>query len=53
MAWLRRHNLEALIDSGLALGGEWMTLEGDFDGNELFVIGLSARSMTLGKVMIH
>ena len=33
--WLRPQ-LEALIDSGLALSGEWMTLEGDFDGNELY-----------------
>ena len=33
--WLRPQ-LEALINSGLALGGEWMALEGDFDGNELY-----------------
>lgn len=33
--WLRPQ-LEALIDNGLALSGEWMTLEGDFDGNELY-----------------
>jgi hypothetical protein len=33
--WLRPQ-LENLIDHGLALGGEWMTLEGDFDGNELY-----------------
>ena len=28
--------LEALVNDGLALGGEWMMLEGDFDGNELY-----------------
>jgi hypothetical protein len=31
-----RPQLEALIDSGLALGGGWMALEGDFGGNELY-----------------
>jgi hypothetical protein len=33
--WLRPQ-LYALIDNGLVLGGEWMMLEGDFDGNERY-----------------
>ncbi|NEP02415.1 MAG: hypothetical protein F6K58_27955 [Symploca sp. SIO2E9] len=33
--WLRPQ-LEVFIDSGLALGGEWMTLEGDFDDNQMY-----------------
>lgn len=34
--WLRPQ-LEVLIDTGLALSGEWMTLEGDFDDNQMYL----------------
>jgi hypothetical protein len=33
--WLQPQ-LYALSDLGLVLSGEWMTLEGDFDGNEIY-----------------
>ena len=33
--WLRIQ-LNALVDDGIALGEEWMMLEGDFDGNGLY-----------------
>lgn len=28
--------LEAFVEDGVALGGEWMMLEGDFDGNGFY-----------------
>ena len=28
--------LEALVEDGIALSGEWMMLEGDFDGNGFY-----------------
>jgi len=33
--WLQPQ-LEVILDSGLALAGEWMTLEGDFDDNQIY-----------------